>query len=440
MYRSLLVLLASVMLIYPMQGQDTRKIPISFLPPPLETATFSLGIYEAKSGKLVRRLKEAATQDAFTVGLNGLITNWDGNDDAGKAVAPGRYAARGYAVGALKVEGERILGNDWTADDETLRVKGVDAIALVPEDEGLGALVDCGSDQWEVLRYDGRDGRLLWHVSPGPLAWTARYAEDYHPKGTLEVVGENLLVTIGGNTLEYRLADGSAVPNPPLKNSPLTPKSSPGQDGSVWKIDDGVLIQQSAEGEKMRGLSPRPSEPAPEAVSASAKSDRLYLLERMKGWQRVRGLSWLETKQEEGKPVSTWQTFFERDVHAPDPALGLDEPGAPVEISLVENPLDPGKPQKVKLQAKVDDGGSYLTISDGLRLRRISQRANLRTAKVVKGKSANSLTFFQNDGAAWDEFSIEGTKNMMAFDAGEIDMTADGEKTHPEKAAEPPDL
>ena len=47
---------------------------------------------------------------------------------------------------------------------------------------------------------------------------------------------------------------------------------------------------------------------------------------------------------------------------------------------------------------------------------------------------------FQNDGAAWDEFSIEGVKNMMAFDAGEIDMTADGEKTHPEKAAEPPDL
>ena len=29
---------------------------------------------------------------------------------------------------------------------------------------------------------------------------------------------------------------------------------------------------------------------------------------------------------------------------------------------------------------------------------------------------------------------------MMEFDAGEIDMTADGEKTHPEKAAEPPDL
>ena len=29
---------------------------------------------------------------------------------------------------------------------------------------------------------------------------------------------------------------------------------------------------------------------------------------------------------------------------------------------------------------------------------------------------------------------------MMAFDAGEFDMTADGEKTHTEKAAEPPDL
>ena len=88
----------------------------------------------------------------------------------------------------------------------------------------------------------------------------------------------------------------------------------------------------------------------------------------------------------------------------------------------------------------MDDAGSYLVTDDGLRLRRISQRANLKTAKLVKGKAANLLTFSQTDGAAWDEFSIEGIRNMMAFDAGEIDMTADGEKTHPEKAAEPPDL
>ena len=94
----------------------------------------------------------------------------------------------------------------------------------------------------------------------------------------------------------------------------------------------------------------------------------------------------------------------------------------------------------MKLGAGFDDKGSYLSTADGLHLRRISQRSNLVATKLSKSKTAGNLTLFQNDVAAWDEFSIEGAKNMMAFDAGEIDMTADGEKTHPEKAAEPPDL
>lgn len=433
-----------IFLSYPALGQDSRKIPISFLPPPLETATYSLGIYDARNGKLVRRLQEAATESAFTVGLNGLITSWDGRDDTGKVVPPGKYDARGYAVGALKVEGVDILGNDWAKDDETLRVKGIDAIALVPEDEGLAALVYEGSDRWEVLRYAGTDGRLRWRKEPGPLAWTARLAENHYPHGSIEVAQENLVVNIGGNTLEYRLADGAEVSPPPARSpaagETVRPEASAGKDGTTWKIEDGVLSQSSARGEKLRGLLPPDGEPIPQAVSASLKADRLYLLERMEGWQRVRGLSWVETREENSKQVSTWQTFFERNVRQLDPTLDQGEAAPNIQISLVENPLDPDKPQKVRLAATYDEQGSYLTTTDGLRLRRISQRANLKASKLAKGKAENSLVFFQNDGAAWDEFSIGGAKNMMAFDAGEIDMTADGEKTHPEKAAEPPDL
>ncbi len=215
---------------------------------------------------------------------------------------------------------------------------------------------------------------------------------------------------------------------------------SGGKDHTQWKIEAGVLNQYASDGEKLRQLVPKPGEPNFVAVAASETDDRLYLLEEVPGWQRVRGLSWVETKQEEGKPVSTWQTFFERNIHPPDPALGLDEPGVPLKSIWWKIRSTPASRRRSRLQAKVDDAGSYLATADGLRLRRISQRANLKTAKLVKGKSARFLTFFQNDGAAWDEFSIEGIKNTMAFDAGEIDMTADGEKTHPEKAAEPPDL
>jgi hypothetical protein len=201
------------------------------------------------------------------------------------------------------------------------------------------------------------------------------------------------------------------------------------------------VVQTAPDGSLLRGLDVAPGDPLPIAVSASTSEDRLYILEEKPGWQRVRGLSWVETKKEEdGKQVSTWQTFFERSIRPPDPALGLDSPSAPAEISLVENPLVPGKPQKARLSAGFDGRGSYLTSADGLRLRQISQRPNLKAVKLVKGKGANSLSFFEGDGAAWDEFSIEGARNMMEFDAGEFDMGAAGEKPVTEKAPEPSDL
>lgn len=414
-------------------AQDGRKVPISFLPPPLETATYSLGIYDTKNGKLVRRLQEAATESAFTVGLNGLITNWDGRDDAGKAVPSGRYAARGYAVGELKVEGVDILGNDWANDDENLRPESIASIAITPADDGLAVLGVGHNNLFYVACYERQGGRLLWSRTP---KFAAAKSHNALVAGT-----DVIMVAAGGASTAYRLADGAEVAPPPGSPWPADHAASDGgKDGSIWKIEEGVLAQYSAQGERLRSLGPKEGDPIPLMVAASKDQDRLYLLEATKGWQRVRGLSWVETKEENGKPVSTWQTFFERNIHPVDPSLGSNAAASPVETALVENPLDPGKPQKAKLRASCDDKGSYLTTADGLRLRRISQRANLTAAKVAKGKTAGSLVLFQSDGAAWDEFSIEGVKNMMEFDAGEIDMTADGEKTHPEKAAEPPDL
>ena len=76
-------------------------VKIQFLPPPME-GTISLGIYDS-TGKLVRTLHRAATGDEFVAALDGYITHWDGLDDAGKPLPPGRYKARGYLVGAVTV-------------------------------------------------------------------------------------------------------------------------------------------------------------------------------------------------------------------------------------------------------------------------------------------------------------------------------------------------
>ena len=78
----------------------------------------TLGVFDG-SGKLVRLLHRLAKEEDFRTGLNGLITSWDGKNDAGQRVAPGHYYVRGYLVGDdVRVSGENFLFNDWAADPE----------------------------------------------------------------------------------------------------------------------------------------------------------------------------------------------------------------------------------------------------------------------------------------------------------------------------------
>lgn len=77
-------------------------VRISFLPPPLD-GTISLGIYD-RDGKLVRVLHREAELSDFEVAPDALRTTWDGRNDAGQPLPPGRYSARGFVVGDLHVE------------------------------------------------------------------------------------------------------------------------------------------------------------------------------------------------------------------------------------------------------------------------------------------------------------------------------------------------
>jgi hypothetical protein len=79
-----------------------RNVRISFVPPPLE-GRISLGIYDAQ-GKLARVLHHEADLRDFTIGADALVTQWDGKNDIGEDLPAGRYHARGYLVGPLKVE------------------------------------------------------------------------------------------------------------------------------------------------------------------------------------------------------------------------------------------------------------------------------------------------------------------------------------------------
>jgi hypothetical protein len=83
-------------------ASPARSARISFVPPPLE-GKISLGIYDAQ-GKLVRVLYREADLNEFTIGADALATQWDGKSDNGEDLPVGRYHARGYLIGALKVE------------------------------------------------------------------------------------------------------------------------------------------------------------------------------------------------------------------------------------------------------------------------------------------------------------------------------------------------
>ena len=69
--------------------------------------SISLGIFD-EQGKLVRVLHREATIDKFAIEADSLNTTWDGKNDKGEDLPPGKYRGRGYAVGRLQVQD---LGN-----------------------------------------------------------------------------------------------------------------------------------------------------------------------------------------------------------------------------------------------------------------------------------------------------------------------------------------
>ncbi len=73
-----------------------RSVRISFLPPPME-GTISLGIYDGE-GRLVRVLHREDEISRFQIGDDALVTFWDGRNDEGSEMPPGKYHARGIMV------------------------------------------------------------------------------------------------------------------------------------------------------------------------------------------------------------------------------------------------------------------------------------------------------------------------------------------------------
>ena len=112
----------------PAPAPNPRVVRLQFAPPPIE-GTISLGIYDA-AGKLVRVLHREDDVSDFTAGHDALETTWDGNDDSGNPLPAGRYRARGYLVGDVKVEGVDYFFNDWVTDETSPHLARVSKIEM----------------------------------------------------------------------------------------------------------------------------------------------------------------------------------------------------------------------------------------------------------------------------------------------------------------------
>jgi len=356
-----------------------RNIRISFAPPPLD-GTISLGVYDAK-GKLVRVLFREADINEFDIGSDALSTTWDGKDDAGENVPPGKYSAHGFVVGDLKIEGVGFFFNDWISSSEGPRFSRIRSLAL--RDENLLLAVDL--------------------VPPG---------------------AGHVLYDIAAKSLNLKDTD--------LPAEHESTSTVPGRDGSHWVIEGAEVKQLSADGEFLRRLPLRPNEPQPKAIAASLKEDRIYLLEEDNSRQRVRALSLAATKSENaGQTVSEWKVDFEKSIVAHNhfsvvdgkPVTTQAEENIPdkVKVKLQANPLLNDDRVTIEMMIGLDGDGSFIKAADGLPLCTISETQNLRRA-LLTSHGASTVDVFQDDGAVVEEFRVSGVDQMMSFDCGGFEL------------------
>jgi hypothetical protein len=406
---------AAVLLALALAAVAQENVPIIFLPPPMDGAgTISLGIFNA-AGKLIRVLHREAGQEEFKVGENGLITRWDGRDDAGQPAQPGKYGVRGWMSGNLGVEGVAFHGNDWIKEESPrfTRVVGV---------KGVGR-----DDVQVTLRTsDGKEETLGWKL--------AREGEP-PPKNEVSAAIEDgkLIIRNEGESAPVLFGEGE---------SPVACVS--GSRGRVWAIvqtPEGREVRAySPDGEFLRRLPYEKDEPQPVQIAASQWSEMIFLLDENASEQRLRSLALGTSDQQSAASVQTpaksaWRVTYLKRILKSDTFdaiaahLGRAKPPKAetvVKIQARANPLLGDAKAEVSLKIATDADGVVLKTADDLPLARLTTAHNLKWATLVK--EGMVLTLFQSDGCVVEEFRIAHPENLMSFDAGDVELKPPGSK------------
>ena len=356
-----------------------RNVAISFLPPPLE-GTISLGVYDSK-GALVRVLHREADVDEFEVGADALKTTWDGNNNSGEPMPAGKYHARGYAIGDVEVEGVGYFFNDWITDEQSPRIRRI---------------------------------RQIWFQANSLIV-------------RADVTGTEGSLFICDESGKIRGTYDDAVPA-----SSLT--EALGKDETRWVIERSEspprVKQFSRDGALIRELKIAADDPDPTAIAASPTDERIFLLEENATVQRVRSLKLLASKKEGDQAVSDWKVEFEKKIvphrefkieNGKPSVTGGKAPLEKIAVKLQPNALKKDARENVELIVAFDAEGTVLKTSDGLPLVSISETPGV-TRVVLSPAGENAVDVFQDDEAVVEQFRVTKLDQMMAFDAGEIEL------------------
>jgi hypothetical protein len=413
-------------------SNPARGLKLQFLPPPME-GTISMGVFD-KAGKLVRTLKrEADVDDAveFVKAVNGLVSWWDGKDDAGNVLPKGKYSVRGFSVGDLQIEGVATHGNDWIVDENSQRWKRVAGIG-VDENGGMHCtFAPVVMDGSEVRNTDIIDIPEKPN-QPAPPASS--------PGITVTATGGKLTITGKDGPLDIPLADGETVID-----------AAPGFGNVAWAIVQSGSAREvhayTANGDFLRRMQYAPGDPLPVSIKPSPADNQIHLLEQDEREQRVRTLR-LETAPQptaagtadaaatsgtSGAPASTWRETFSKTIWSSDTFDAVKDrlkfpdgtpfvPQAKIRVSLRFNEMEEARPGSADVAAAIDAKGSRLTTADGLLLRTISDTPGLKWAVIGRPAKSKTLVVFQGDGVTVEEFHIHRPADMMPFDLGAFDV------------------
>jgi hypothetical protein len=374
-----------------------RTVPLRFAMPPMD-GTISLGIYD-HGGRLVRVLHREDTISEFTAGHDALETVWDGNGENGNPLPNGKYSARGYVVGDLKVEGIDYFFNDWVTNDKSPHILRLSQLWMEKSELRVDAELTGGRKAEFVC--DQTTGDIQSETAPLP---------DSHCR------------------------NASSQPNVVLALD-----CAPGKEATTWFVDSlggagpREVKQVSKEHELLRRLQYALDDPQPQRIEASPTEEKIFLVEQNAHLQRFRGLTLVGAANDPAdQPVSDWKTQFEKKIlehqnFALENGKLVPNATGPVLLRvkfsqvLRPDPLQHDKPGKIDLAIGIDADGSYLKTVDGLPLRTISDTPNL-TRTLMAQPIENRIDIYQDDGAVVEQFRISNLAQMIAFDCGDFEL------------------